>query len=99
MKRTWGTAALLLAALVAVGCRSSSSCGAVSSEDTSPDGVHGCWQYTEDFEGVVIGTPVSWCPTANQLGVCALTGDRSAACGKIVYSDNDMTADQARKDC
>ena len=99
MKATWGPAALLLAALVGSACRSSSSCGAISSDYTAPSGARSCWQYTADFEGPVVGTPVSSCPTANQLGLCELTGDRAAACGQIVYTDHGLTADQARQDC
>jgi hypothetical protein len=99
MRATWAAAALLLPALVDIGCRSSSSCGAVLSEYTAPTGAHGCWEYTEDFEGAVVGTPISWCPTANPLGLCKMTGDRSAACGEIFYTDNGVTADQARQYC
>jgi hypothetical protein len=99
MKATWGAAALLLACVVNGSCHSSTSCGAFVSEYTSPSGVHGCWQYTEDYEGVVVGTPVPFCPSADQLGACALEGDRAAACGEIYYTDNGLTADQARRDC
>jgi hypothetical protein len=98
-RAAWATAALLFAAVLNDGCRSSSSCGAIVSESTAPSGAHGCWQYTEDFDGVVVGTPVSWCPTANQLGFCAMSGDSSGACGAIFYTDNGLTADQAQKDC
>jgi hypothetical protein len=99
MKATWGPAALLVASLVGSGCRWSSSCGAVLSDYTAPSGARGCWQYTADFEGAVVGTPVTSCPTVNQLGLCEMTGDRAAACGEIFYTDNGLTADQARQDC
>jgi hypothetical protein len=99
MRATWSAAALLLACLVNAACRSSTSCGAVVSDYTAPTGAHGCWQYTENYEGVVVGTPAISCPTANQLGVCAMDGDRTGACGTIYYTDNGLTADQARRYC
>jgi hypothetical protein len=99
MKATLAPAAMLLACLVNGACRSSSSCGAVVSEYTTPTGAHACWQYTDDYEGAVVGTAVTSCPTANQLGFCELNGDRSGACGAIYYTDNGLTAAQARQDC
>ena len=96
MRATWGAAALLLACLVNGACRNSTSCGAIVSEYTAPTGTHACWQYTENYEGVVVGTPVTSCPTANQLGFCAMDVDHAGACGEIYYTDNGLTADEAR---
>ena len=99
MRATWGAAALLLACVVSGACRNSTSCGAIVSEYTAPTGAHACWQYTEDYGGIVVGTPVTSCPTANQLGFCAMDVDHAGACGEIYYTDNGLTADEARRDC
>lgn len=99
MKARWGAAALLVGALANGACRDSTSCGAIVSEYTAPTGARSCWQYTDEYEGAVAGTPLTSCPTASQLGFCTMSGDKSGACGVIYYGDHGLTADQARTLC
>ena len=99
MKATSGAMALLLGAIITTACQSTSSCGSMVSERTEATGARACWQYTADFGGAVLGTPVTACPTAKQLGICTMNGDTAGPCGLIYYTDNGLTADEARRYC
>jgi len=95
----WGVAIFLMGVAMTGACTAATSCGAIVSDYTAPTGARGCWQYTDDFSGTIVGTRINACSTANQLGACTVPVERGTACGIIYYADNGLTADQAAQYC